>query len=129
MYTIKKEDYNKEITWTIYFKYERSAAIVEIYYDKNDINLHLTSKTDGFHWFEFFMAQEPNCKELEFQEYDEHINCREKVSKLFKNNGFIYIPEDKESCFLNGLTPYTDDDIKRIAILIDVRFANRERFF
>ena len=129
MYTIKKETHNTETTWTVYFKFEMSEAIVEIYYDKNDINLHLTYKTDGFHWFEFFMSQEPNCKELEFQEYSEHINCRKKVTELFKDNGFIYIPEDKESCFLNGISPYTDDDIKRIADLIDARFANRERFF
>jgi hypothetical protein len=30
---------------------------------------------------------------------------------------------------LNGISPYTDNQIETIAKLIDERFANRERFF
>lgn len=91
--------------------------------------MYLVSKTDGFHWFEFFMAQEPNCDKLKYEERNDYMLAKEKVIQLFKDNGFIYKPEDKESCFLNGITPYNDNQIEIIAKLIDERFANRERFF
>ena len=129
MYKIEKIEKRNSTQWIINFEFKESEAVVEITHDKNDIDLHLVSRTDGFHWFEFFMAQEPNCEKLEFEEQNMYLQAKEKVRKLFNNNGFIYRPEDKESCFLNGISPYTDNQIEIIAKLIDERFANRERFF
>lgn len=129
MYTIQKEKNSKENVWKIIFEFEKSKAEVEITQYKDDIDLRLVSLTDGFHWFEFFMAQEPNCTELEFDGDNHYLLAKDKVKKLFEDNGFIYRPEDKESCFLNGICPYNDEQIDRVAKLIDERFANRERFF
>lgn len=129
MYKIEKIENKNSTQWTINFEFEKSNAVVEITHDKNDIDLRLVSMTDGFHWFEFFMAQEPNCDKLEFEERNDYLLAKEKVRELFKSNGFIYRPEDKESCFLNGISPYSDNQIETIAKLIYERFANRERFF
>lgn len=129
MYKIQKTEKKNLTQWIIKFEFKKSNAVVEITHDKNNIDLHLVSRTDGFHWFEFFMAQEPNCEKLEFEERNEYLQAKEKVRQLFNNNGFIYRPEDKESCFLNGISPYNDNQIEIIAKLIDERFANRERFF
>ncbi len=129
MYKINKTKKQKTTQWEILFEFKKSKATVEITHNESDIDLYLVSKTDGFHWFEFFMAQEPNCTKLEFEDRNDNLLSKEKVRKLFENNGFIYRPEDKESCFLNGISPYTDNQIETIAKLIDERFANRERFF
>jgi hypothetical protein len=129
MYKIQKTENKKSTQWKIIFEFEKSNAVVEITHDKNDVDLYLVSRTDGFHWFEFFMAQEPNCENLQFEERNDYLLAKEKVRDLFKNNGFIYRPENKESCFLNGINPYTDNQIETISKLIDERFANREHFF
>ncbi len=129
MYKIEKTKNKKSTQWTISFEFKKSKAVVKITHDKNDIDLRLVSLTDGFHWFEFFMAQEPDCKKLEFEEEKDYSLAKERVKKLFKDNGLTFRPEDKESCYLNGADPYNDNQIEIIAKLIDERFANRERFF
>lgn len=131
MYKIEKIK-NKTCTiWQIYFEFIKSKAKVTLTHENEDIDLYLYSETDGFHWFEFFMAQEPNCEKLQFdnETNNDYQLSREKVIKLFHKNGFIFRPQDKETCYINGLSPYTDSQIETIAKLIDERFANRERFF
>ncbi len=124
-YTIKKKS-KKEFLIT--FRFKRNTAIVSVK-DCGRSTLYMNSKTDGYHWFEFFLSQEPDTDKL-----FEPVRWQEttlKVDKLYEKNGFLFTPEDKETHFLNygGKRQFNEELMKELAEIIEPRFAVREDFF
>jgi hypothetical protein len=88
--------------------------------------VRLKSNTDGYHWLQFFLCQEPNCSELRELNFDEEVaRCQEAFGE--KNIG--YEQEGKETAWLTYDGIIDETFIKLVAEIIDPRFANRERFF
>ncbi len=132
-YTITKQEYldpdyhGCETTYTINFVFEKQAAEVLIQIDDTDpCTVRLVSNTDGYHWLHYFLSQEDNAAILRDFSFDEGKTI---CKQLFKSLDIEFVPEDKESAWLNLRTPITQNVVEAIAKLIEPKFANRERFF
>ncbi|MEK7672811.1 MAG: hypothetical protein AAB373_02915 [Patescibacteria group bacterium] len=93
---------------------------------ENQRRLYLNSKTDGYHWFNFWAAQEPNA--ISLLELPANAE-RERVRQSLLAIGLGYIEEDKETCFLDSPEEVTIETVNRIANFLEPRFAMREKFF
>lgn len=131
-YTITKKEgldnnyFGYDAEYIIYFKFEKQIADVSIQICNDDLkNVRLYSNTDGYHWLQFFLSQEPNAKEMVEHGYNDRDICK----KLFSTIGISYEQEDKESAWLNLNNDIDENIVKQIAEIIEPRFANRERFF
>lgn len=131
-YKIKEYPISKEeARFRIFFKFEFQEAVVSFWpLEQSETIFCVESETDGYHWFAYWMAQEPNCKEL-LELSDHRLSGYQQTKKVFKSLeeiGFFYEPEDKESCYLT-VAEMTLEVVERFAQFLEPRFANRERFF
>lgn len=123
-YNIVRIDDEYNVLFKTELVYPKKNAIIDVeIYPDGDIRV--VSKTDGYHWLHYFLAQEPNCKEIIDYPHQEERN---RVKQLFKSIGLDYRPEDKESCYLLG-KEFTSELLIDILDIIEPRFANRHRFF
>ncbi len=128
----KKENQDKDhcgfdTIYEVRFKFELQECIVDLSLDLNNPKrIHLYSKTDGYHWVEYFLCQEPNCDELKEHNYDQQ---RLIIRNLFLKHSMDFIPEGKDTCYVLFEENVTDENINTVALIIEERFANRERFF
>lgn len=127
----------------IAFKFQSQSAVVDVFrlsqeayevpvaQDVLDNRLKVYSSTDGYHWLQFWMAQEQNAlKLLELPARQE----RTKVTQSLYYHGFSYEAEDKESCYVTSTTVSEEGGnlekiATRLAEFLAPRFALRERFF
>jgi hypothetical protein len=132
-FTIKRTKNTKsEIVYKIDFAFKKQSATVLIKVDKDDMcRLYLNSETNGYHWFEFLLCQEPKCKKLIYDDgsRDTHSKAREKAKSLFSAFDYQFMPQDKESFFLVTAKKFTERMVNELAKIIEPRFAIRERFF
>jgi len=113
----------------ISFQFKLSTATVLV--ESVGVNrIYLTSKTDGYHWFEFWLAQEPGSNIL-FGENDNNTVHATKVKKLWESHNFLFMPEDKETFYLKyGFGREFDSNLMNaLAKIIEPRFAQRDKFF
>ena len=111
--------------YSIDFKFDTQVANVDVDL-LNPRRLYVNSKTDGYHWLQSWMAQEPGAvKILELDSEEEKIRVKQSLSA----HGFNYIPEDKETCYLDTEKDVTRETVDRLARYLEPRFALRERFF
>ena len=113
----------------IIFNFELSDAIVTVE-SVGENEVLLTSLTDGYHWFEFWLAQDPGSPFL-FAEDAPNKFHTEKVKKLWNFHNFIFRPEDKETFYLNfGLGRKFDSNLMNEFVkIIGPRFEQRDKFF
>lgn len=110
----------------ISFKFKRQSAEVNLEV-MSPRKLRVLSKTDGYHWLQLWMAQDPNATELlDLRPWETE---RDKVARSLDSIGFGYEPEDKESCYLHTREDITLATVDRFAKYLDPRFALREEFF
>lgn len=120
---------NEGNSYQINYSFAKQSAVVSMDIEE-DGSLYLTSETDGYHWFEFWLCQEPNCKKLIYEERCDNKKAEEKVRALFESFEYTFIAEDKETFFLKKESePFNIADIELIANIIYPRFALREQFF
>lgn len=113
--------------YSINFQFEKQNAHVGIeLWDDYPGQVRLNSTTDGYHWLQFLLSQEPNTKEMVELDYETSVL---KCQELFATLNIHYEQEDKESAWLTVNSEVDIDLIKSIAELIEPLFANRERFF
>ena len=121
-YKIKKVNEDFEII----FKFQTQEATISIEVENKNC-LQITSNTDGYHWFQYWLAQEPNCINLVD---DLSIDLEtEKVRLLFLAYNMIYEPMDKEIITLYLKEDFNDKTLQTLIDIIEPRFANRERYF
>ena len=121
-YEITQPEENRYI---IDFKFTKQSAEVDV--ERLDQrSLYVNSHTDGYHWLQFWMAQEPDAiKVLELSDDQETTRVTQSLSAL----GFDYKREDKETCFLYVEEDVIKETIDRFAKYLNPRFALREQFF
>lgn len=117
--------YGSEYSIDFSFKQQKANVTIEVW-DEEPGKVHLTSNTDGYHWLQFFLCQEPNAKELLSLPFKDEISL---CKKLFSQQGMLYEQEDKETAWITINRPLNEDVVRSIADIIEPRFANRERFF
>jgi hypothetical protein len=121
-YKISQPEENR---YSIDFKFTNQSAKVDV--EKQDTRrLYVNSLTDGYHWLQFWMAQEPGAAKIQELPHEQE---RTRVSQSLSAQGFVYTPESKETCFLDTEENVTREIIDRLAKYLDPRFALRERFF
>lgn len=134
MYTISKKEgldkdyYGYETEYSIDFTFQKQKAnvTIELWSDEPSNKCRLKSNTDGYHWLQFFLCQEPNTpKMLELDFKSEVSRCQ----AAFAPFGISYEQEDKETAWLTYTKPIDEAFVKIVADVIEPRFANRERFF
>jgi hypothetical protein len=141
MYTIKKlsrndVDFNESDIekYNIVFQFEKSRAEVEITLkapsqkifprSNNGIMFYVLSQTDGYHWLNFWLAQEPNAVKLICQERDEMKVIRVRYNGIrfpweFQGNDErAYKLRDLD---LNGVIAYDSERIStyKVAMLFE----------
>ena len=109
----------------ISFKFERQSAEVNIEV-MEPRELRMSSMTDGYHWLQLWMAQDPHATELLALPWEQE---RDKVAKSLDSIGFRYEPEDKESCYLHTREDVNPTTVDRFAQYLNPRFALREKLF
>lgn len=125
---LDKDYYGYETEYSIDFTFQKQKANVTVeIYSEHPNRVHLSSNTDGYHWLQFFLCQEPNTpKLLELDFKSEVARCQ----AAFAPFNIQYEQEDKETAWLTYSLTYDEAEIvKIIADVIELRFANRERFF
>lgn len=124
---LDKEYYGHDIEYDIDFTFEKQICNVTIEVNSDNQNkARLSSNTDGYHWLQFFLCQEPNCvKMLELSFADEVARCEQ----TFNEKNIIYEQEGKNTAWLHYLGFIDETFVKLVAEIIEPRFANRERFF
>jgi hypothetical protein len=122
---LDKDYYGYETEYHIDFTFEKQKCNVTIeVYDDGDIRL--SSNTDGYHWLQFLLCQEPNClKFVELGFNEEIIRCQ----RVFGEKNIGYEQEGKETAWLTYDGVIDESFIEIVADIIEPRFANRERFF
>lgn len=118
-----------ESVYHIHYTFVLQTAKVDIEIWPHHPNaVRVESQTDGYHWLQFFLCQEPNAAHIiENLSYDEQIKLCELV---FAPHGMIYTQEDKESAFIEYPKELSESEaVEIIAKEIGLRFANRERFY
>lgn len=122
---MKIEIQNRPEKHKLRFQFEKQYCELELLREAPNI-LVLYSKTDGYHWLQYWLSQDVNTDKLIDLQYDDQLK---KVQHLFWLNFNIkYEQEDKETALLYLDRPFDDSDINKIADFIYPRFANRERF-
>jgi hypothetical protein len=133
-YTISKKEgldvdyygYETEYSIDFSFKKQKANVTIEIYPDEPIGKCRLSSNTDGYHWLQFFLSQEPETEKLLEESFDIQVK---KCVNIFGRNLIKYEQEDKDSAWLTYDKEINEDFVKTVAIIIEPRFANRERFF
>jgi hypothetical protein len=133
-YTISKKEgldkdyYGYENEYSIDFTFQKQKANVTVeIYTEHPNRVRISSNTDGYHWLQFLLCQEPNTpKMLDLDFKGEVSRCQAAFAPL----GIEYAQEDKETAWLTYPLTYDEKEVvKIIADIIEPRFANRERFF
>ncbi len=107
------------------FTFERQSCDVHVSVKSVGL-LHIESLTDGYHWLQYFLSQDPEGLSLSERTFSEEI---EAVTELFKTIGIKYEQEDKETAFLHLTKAFNLSQLDQIAKLMEPRFALRERFY
>lgn len=130
---------SREGVYHINFKFSKQSAnldAIRLDIEKHDTNaesdisdprkLRVHSKTDGYHWLRFWMAQSPGATRL-IEIHYEVLNTR--VTQSLYAHGFNFQQEGKDTCFLEDSKNIDLESIDRLARFLDPRFALREKFF
>ena len=124
---LDKDYYGYETEYHIDFTFQKQKCNVTIeVYDDKPSKPRLSSNTDGYHWLQFLLCQEPNCSKIL------ELNFKEEVSrcqKAFGEKNIGYEQEDKETAWLTYDGVIDEAFVKLVAEVIEPRFANREQFF
>lgn len=119
--------YGYHTEYTIDFQFKKQSANVSIeIWDDEPNEVRLKSNTDGYHWLQYFLCQEPNTEKLLELSYDDEIA---RCKKAFAAIDIFYEQEGKDTAWLTINSIVDENLINQIASVIEPRFANRERFF
>lgn len=124
---LDKDYFGYSSKYSIEFFFEKQGAVVSLeIYEEHPKRIRLKSETDGYHWLQFFLCQEPGTLKLEELEFSEEIlRCK----NIFKEIGIEYQQEGKYTAFLTLERELDLELVNLITEIIEHRFANRERFF
>ncbi len=115
------------------FHFKNSIAIVTVE-NIGGNRLLLKSETDGYHFFTFWLSQDPNIDAVVFeQELLENEELKsinsEKVRRLWQSKNLIFTPKNEESFYINyGYgRDFGESLMKMFAKIIEPRFALFEK--
>ena|SRR3989344_8169327 len=117
---LRKDEY------VIDFQFSKQRAKVNVEKREEDGRLVIYNPTDGYHWLQFWMAQEPNASKLLELPYEAEET---KVRQSLAMRDFAYTSDDKRSFCLQSVNRTAWQSIEALAQYLEPRFALREKFF
>jgi hypothetical protein len=115
--------------YIIEFKFikQECKIVLECNWQEQENNYcRLESVTDGYHWLQYFLCQQPNTDKLLDLDFKTEV---ERCQTAFSPFPIKYTQEDKNSAILIYDRPIDLEFAEIVANVIGPRFANRERFF
>ena len=115
----------KKSEYVIDFRFSKQNARVHVE-RREDGRLVFYNPTDGYHWLQFWMAQEPNASKLLELPYEAEET---KVRQSLAMRDFAYTSDDKRSFCVQSVNRTAWQSIEALAQYLEPRFALREKFF